>query len=170
VVLAVTAAYGLAVWYVLRKHGFQSIPFAVLAYWLTCCWWALISHGLDYRFEFPSAYHRARPWENQGKIYRWLGVRFFKWLLSRGPLGFFSARYAFGRRRSDLPRIELETRFGEAAHLLVFALSLAYPVYAVTQGWVSSALWLVFFNVVLPAPCIMLQRYNRPRIAALLAR
>ncbi len=167
-VLAITAAYVAAVYYFQGKYGSRSIMFAVLANWLTCCWWAGIGYGLDWRFPLPEVCHRPRSVERQGAIYKWFGVRFFKWLLSRGPLGFFSARFAF-TRRNELARIEQETRYSEAAHWLIFLVSLAYPVYSVARGWPGTAFWFVLFNVLLHAPCIMLQRHNRPRIAALLA-
>lgn len=113
--------------------------------------------------------YRARGWERGGRLYEQrLGIKRWK---DRLPDG--AALFAGGFRKAVLEtkspdymqRFERETCRGEAVHWVVIVSSgfffLWNPLWA---GWV-----MIVYAVAANLPCILVQRYNRLRLARVIA-
>jgi glycosyl-4,4'-diaponeurosporenoate acyltransferase len=113
--------------------------------------------------------YRARGWERGGRVYeRHLGVKRWKdWL----PDG--AALFAGGFRKAGLEaaslehlqRFERETCRGEAVHWAVLATS---GFFFLWNPW-GAGLLMIVYAVAANLPCILIQRYNRLRLARAIA-
>ena len=137
--------------------------------------WLVLQCGLAWGFtQMPARWFHPGPplaWENDGRFYeRWLAIKRWKdWL----PDG--SKWFAGGFAKSTLSASELtpkylerflrETWRGELCHWLAIAFA---PAFFIWNPWWGD---LVIFAYALSAnlPCILVQRYNRIRLARLLA-
>jgi len=131
---------------------------------------ACFSSRLPLRLFRPDGwFYRTRPWERGGGIYdRVFSIRSWKRLLPDGaavfPSGFRKRRL---RDRSPVycRTFVLETCRAELCHWLVFAL---VPLFFAWDPWYIA--WpMIPYAIAVNAPCIIAQRYNRPRLAALAA-
>ena len=115
---------------------------------------------------YSSRYFAARPFEKGGSIYRWCGVGFFLRVLRW--VGWERALRKDQPISKDLTRLsnyESGTRGSEAVHLCS---AIAVAVFTLWVGWTTSIndlKWLVLFNILVNVYPVMLQRYNRPRVA-----
>ncbi len=115
-------------------------------------------------FLLGSGYHRIRPFEQEGRLYEKVGIRFFQKLVGRGPWTILNPTLRFSRRRAQLAALEREMYKAEAGHLVVFLAVTMTAVFAAVRGWLDSAGWLMLFNVPLNFYPVMLQRRNRAHI------
>ena len=141
---------------------------AVLIYGLSMTLVWLMRHAVP--FAFPPRYYRLRSFENDGGLYRRLGVVTFKWLLlqSRVELLNFSARLSHGR--TGLNGLERGIREAETDHAIALLVMALITIYAAMKDWWALASWLLLANVVANVYPIMLQRHNRARLLPVLAR
>ena len=140
--------------------------------------WFAIHVGVSFfTSRFPLAWfdpqgwlYRARCWERDGRLYeRAFFIRIWKRMLPDGAALFrseFRKRHMTGRSRGYCSTFAKETCRAELCHWLVFAL---VPLFFLFDPWWVA--WpMVPYAVAVNAPCIMAQRYNRPRLTALAAR
>jgi glycosyl-4,4'-diaponeurosporenoate acyltransferase len=121
-------------------------------------------------FAADSWLYRERSWEQGGAYYE-RALRIKRWkdrLPEAGALfpGGFAKRSVRTRERDRLERFAAETRRAEWTHWLILA---AAPVFVVWNWWWVE-LVMVVYAVGANVPCLVVQRYNRFRIQALLAR
>lgn len=121
-------------------------------------------------------YRRARwpflpfLWEEQGRVYnRLLKVGRWKDLIPDGgrinSYGFQKGRVQ-SLKREYLQRFILETKRSEMIHLTgILSLGLFFLVHPFLEALLISLVFLL-----LDVPCIIIQRYNRPRLHQLLIR
>jgi hypothetical protein len=105
------------------------------------------------------------------ELYRRLGVIGFMRLLQR--IGWTAAmrdRKVFDGTRRTLAAYERATRHGENAHLVLFLVALAPILWAMLHGWWDAVFWIGSMSVLFHVYPIMLQRTQRARLTALLAR
>ena len=140
--------------------------------------WLVIHLGVSYfSSRLPLAWFhpggwvfRTRRWERNGRIYdRALCIRSWKRALPDGAAVFRSG-FRKRRMRGSSPEycrtFVLETCRAELCHWLVFAL---VPLFFIWNPWYVA--WpMVPYAIAANAPCIVAQRYNRPRLAALAGR
>jgi glycosyl-4,4'-diaponeurosporenoate acyltransferase len=145
---------------------------------VSCCAWLLIGlvsgfwfHRMPLeRFEHDGWITRARGFESGGRWYqRRLRIRRWKDRLpEKGDLfrGGFSKRHLTDRSTPHLRRFVAETRRAELVHWSNLA---AGPLFLV---WCPALLGgvMIVFGVVAHLPFITVQRYNRERLTAILAR
>jgi glycosyl-4,4'-diaponeurosporenoate acyltransferase len=131
-------------------------------------WWAASRPAS--RFAADSRLTRLRPFEAGGAWYeRHLAIRRWK---DRTPEagdlfpGGLSKRSLPGRGRDGLERFAAETRRAEVVHWLV---PLAAVPMAAWNPW-PLELAMVAYAVLANVPCLLIQRYNRARIEAILSR
>lgn len=121
------------------------------------------------RFRERSFLFRIRPWEADGALYRRLGVRVWKDWLPDGA-GIFSdgfrKRHITEHDEFYLKRFILETCRAEVVHWIILALT---PLFFLWNP-LPAALFMVPFSLLINGPCIIVQRYNRPRLRKLLER
>jgi glycosyl-4,4'-diaponeurosporenoate acyltransferase len=123
----------------------------------------------DARFELDTALSRPRRWERGGRFYERLAIRRWKDRLPEAGdvfAGGVSKRSMVGRSDADLRRFAVETRRAELGHVLA---AVASPVFVLWNTVPVTAVMIVY-GVVVNAPFIAIQRYNRLRIARVLAR
>ena len=132
--------------------------------------WTVIQVGLVLLGNrFPSSCFAigAPKWERHGRIYRSLGIRSWKDKLPDAGSWFgggYKKRKLCDRNVTTLDRFAREARRGELVHWCAIG---ALPLFKIWNSWpgmVVNAAYVVAANL----PCILVQRYNRARIARLL--
>jgi hypothetical protein len=161
--------FWLYVWGPLRPFAYPSgnlMPDP--AFWLVmlgcvALWW------------LPPSYYRVRSFERSGRVYKMLGVRQFRrfvpdgdlanrWARRRDP----SHRVIHGRRSAAA--FLCQTEESERAHLVLLTLGVVSAGFALYIGWPGWAFYLSVGNVLVNLYPILLQRYTRARIVAVLDR
>jgi hypothetical protein len=118
-----------------------------------------------------SPYFDAHPFEKQGKIYRWLGVEWYRAILLK--IGWETIRQQqtpINKSHQHLQAYERATRVSEMGHLLIGIVVLLVTGYVMVTHSVLAARWLILSNILLNGYPVLLQRYTRPRLRRLLAR
>jgi hypothetical protein len=156
-----------AVWGPMRPHGYPAIDvapsrLAFLTVLALCFAPALL----------PAGYFG--PWEGwrSARLYEALGVRRFKrfttngdlvnrWLRRQNP------RHRVVRDAESATAWAVQARSAERHHLVFLLMGLASAGYALSIGWRVWAASLAATNLVFNVYPILLQRYNRLRIARL---
>jgi hypothetical protein len=164
-VAAVTVAVIALLAWSYRAFGPRSGWFALAVVWLPMTWLGTLSRVITPRL--PDGYHRLRRFETDRRVYELVGVRIVKWLLRRGPLSWFNPDLHLPRERTadQLAELERRMRDAEASHAILLALTLGVVAHAVARGWWAAAAWTLLFDVLVNGYPVMLQRYNRARLA-----
>jgi len=152
---------------------FQGLPLGACGLgWLL---WSVLVGYLGHRLplaalDYDTLLTRPRPWgEPLGFYGKRLGIRRWKALLpDAGSLfpGGLRKGELIGRDRSRLERLVAETRRAEWVHLGIWPFWLATALWLPPWAVAANLLFATAFNL----PCLWLQRYNRLRLLALLAR
>lgn len=152
----------------------ESLPFNALR--VTKKVGGLISEG----------YFAPKPWEGDGRIYRWVGIRTFKrWIPSGDLLNRFARRntgegvpfYSLSKPNiKEAKKYDRSTRVFETIHaagLAVFAAGLARIDTSIGPSITDNPYIIDTVNGAATAVnlyAVMLQRYNRARIYSLIKR
>ena len=123
----------------------------------------------------PASYYQVRAFERNGRLYENLGVRYFRWFV---PDGDAANRW---RRRSDpafriirnrhyAQAFRYRTELSEKSHLVMLVFGAMSASFAMAIGWSGWAIYLTVGNVLVNLYPILLQRYTRARLSALLSR
>jgi glycosyl-4,4'-diaponeurosporenoate acyltransferase len=140
--------------------------------------WVALNLGIAYlccrvptqRLEHRRWLFRTRDWERGGAVYQAiLRIRKWKSLLPSGghALGAdFSLARVKSRDRAYLQRWVLESCRAELTHWLAMASVVLFMLWNPPVGVAVNVVYAIAANV----PCILAQRYNRPRILAILER
>ena len=158
------------VWGPLRPFAYPSgelLPDAWFVLLVVACislWWVL-----------PRSYFEMRPFERSGRVYESLGVLYFRRLAPDGDLANRwerrkNPKYRLIRDPQSAAAFISRTEQSERGHLVLLALGCVSAIYAWSLGWHGWALYLGAGNVVVNIYPILLQRYTRSRIRALLTR
>lgn len=161
---AAVVGVGAIVWSA-RTFGIDSIWFSLAIVWLPMTWVGMASRRMQVRL--PEAYHRLRALERSGRVYEAVGVGLFKALLRRGPLAIFNPDLHLPVERTveRLEHLARRMRDAEASHAVLFVATLGFAGLAAVLGWWTAALWTALFDVAVNGYPVMLQRYNRARLA-----
>lgn len=167
IIIATAVALCLIAW-TWNAFGAGSALSALLVVWLVMSWIALV--GQVVHLSLAPSYYRIRSFEDAGQVYEHLGIRPFKKLVRRGPLSIFSPTLRFPKDKNltALLGLEGEMRKAEAGHVIAFLLLLVYGGYLLISGWLGVAIWALVFNILVNGYPIMLQRYNRIKLQALI--
>ncbi len=168
--LAPMLLFWLYVWGPLRPFAYPAgdllpeAPFVLLPIGCVALWWLL-----------PAGYFRMRSFEQSGRIYEWLGIRRFRRFVPDGDLANRWARrvnpaYRVIRSRRDAEAFVYRTEQSERGHLVLLLLGVVSAVYAWRIGWQGWAVYLSAGNLVVNLYPILLQRYTRTRLDAVLRR
>src|SRR5262249_4348842 len=126
-----------------------------------------IGGGLGFLL-LPEGSYRPRAWERSGRVYLWLGVRWFKRWTPDGDWVAAQLRralpdYRLIASRTDLSDFERRTRRAEQVHSVMLAVAVPPLLYAAFSGWAMLAAWLLVGNLLINMYPILVQRYNRAR-------
>jgi len=118
----------------------------------------------------PSAYFRSWEGERGARVWKALGVRWFKRFATNGDLVNRLARrsdrrYRIVRDGGSARAWAEEAKGAERNHLVFLLMALLTIAHAARIGWYGWAAFLTASNVVFNVYPILLQRYNRGRIA-----
>lgn len=139
---------------------------------INSCAWVAIQLGVVFLANRIPARHlkvRPRNWERNGRVYRWLGVRWWKRHLPDAggwSAHGFSKRELHSRSRPELDRFAREARRGELVHWCAIAMLPLFALWNTRPGMLINATYAVVANL----PCIIAQRYNCARLARLVRR
>jgi hypothetical protein len=135
----------------------------------------LVAASISLWWVLPPGYFALRSFERTGRLYELLGVRHFRRVAPDGDLANRwerrtnpHYRVIGGRRSAEL--FVVRTEQSERGHLVLLALGLVSAVYAWRLGWHGWAAYLGAGNVVVNVYPILLQRYTRGRLNAVLRR
>ncbi len=159
----ITLGMGSVLLWFARDAGVRSITFTFWANFFVLAW----ANGVQRvtRLSLGEWYYRCKRFEQDGRLYEWLGIRFCKRLLSSRVWRAFNPGFQFNQQGSRmLPALAQALRDAETGHALGFLGMSMLAGYAVSQRWWDTAGWLFLFNVFINGYPIMLQRYNRARL------
>jgi hypothetical protein len=133
-------------------------------------WWPMVWVGTTSRLvqlRLPEGYHALRRFERGGEVYGRLGVRVAKSALRRGLLARFNPDLHLPSERTpeQLEHLAQRMRDAEASHTVLFVATLPVVAHAAARGWWVAAVLTLVFDVVMNGYPVMLQRYNRARLA-----
>ena len=110
---------------------------------------------------------RAARWETSGKLFAFLRVQQWKRWLPDGAAvvrGGYRKKHLMDFSEENLERFVVESCRGELTHLLAIA-----PFWAFGFIGPPSIVWMMLmYALAVNVPCMIAQRYNRPRILRLL--
>jgi hypothetical protein len=136
------------------------------AFWinfLTVLYFLLIN--LTSNISLPEKYFQIRKFEKSGNLFRFIGVKNFKVLLTKNPFPIFTARIDLkGHSTESLHNLERKMRNIEAVHFFAF---ISTFIIMIPFGLFRDSrffYFLLLFNSIENLYPILVQRYNRNRI------
>lgn len=158
------------VWGPLRPFAYPDgdlMPGASFALLIVACialWWIL-----------PRKYFRVHRFEQSGRLYELLGVRLFRKVAPDGDLANRWERradpgYRIIRGRRSAMAFVTRTEQSERGHIVLLMLGIVSAAFAWSLGWHGWALYLSAGNILVNVYPILLQRYTRSRLHAVLCR
>jgi hypothetical protein len=118
---------------------------------------------------FLSKYFLSKPFEREGSIYLWIGVRYYKYLLRL--IGWEKIIRKGQPMKNHLPSLinyRIWTQGSEAIHLFASIFVIAYTIWIGWRYSIGDIYWLIIFNIIVNVYPAILQRYNRPRVDRLI--
>ena len=165
----ITFLFAVVVVWGARAYG-QTIAFAFGVNWILMAWAIWLGRVLEspkggfngLSIQLPEFYYTTRSFEKDGRIYDYLGVKWYRRMLR--PV-LWSVRPARLRTephaRQTLAR---DTRDPEAGHLFMLVPIAGITIWALTRGWWDAAAWLLLFNLLHNAYPMMSLRQLRARL------
>ncbi|MBI5822096.1 MAG: hypothetical protein HZA88_24245 [Verrucomicrobia bacterium] len=167
-VLALSAGAGCGLVWTGSQPDRHPVIFALVLSWFIAVFVGAITHQMFLRLD-PKRFRFAR-WERNGRVYEWVGLGVFRWVLLHTPLRWLSAQVPLKSGRSDLDRLLRDLNPPEGLHAIAAGVSLAVAaVYALT-GHTAISAWLVLITIPFNVYPVILQRWVRGRILRLQRR
>lgn len=148
---------------------------AVLVY---ACMWFMFQAGAAWlcfrmdneKFAHDHSIYRIRAWEDDGRLYNKLFSvhRWKKYLPDGGAFfaGGYSKKHLTVFSQENLAQYVVESRRAELTHWLAI-----FPFWVFGFIGPANVLWIMLlYALIVNLPCIIAQRYNRPRFQKLLAQ
>jgi hypothetical protein len=164
-----TLGVAIMVAWLARSYG-RTLVFAFGINWILIAWAIWLSRVLESRsgawdgvsLLLPARYYAMRPFERGGRVYDYLGVRWYRRLLRRW---LWSVNPALLRSHGDARQTMIRaTRSPEAGHLLIFAVIIVITLWALVSGWWDAVAWLLVFNLLHNAYPVLSLRQVRARL------
>jgi len=115
--------------------------------------------------ELKSPYFDSHPIEEEGRIYKYLGVHFFRKLLVMS--GWERSRKKETPIKKSLIILEYyeyRTRASEFGHGIIAIIIAFISIYVCMTYSFRETVWLIVLNIFMNIYPITVQRYNRPRV------
>ena len=138
--------------------------------WILIFWAITLGHVLESQsgawdglsVRLPASYYAMRPFEKGGRVYDYLGVRWYQrllrpvlWSVNPAPI-----RSQLGARETMIRA----TQGPEAGHLIIFVVIFGITFWALARGWWDTAAWLLVFNVLHNGYPVLSLRQIRSRL------
>jgi hypothetical protein len=162
-VIVVTATCGIASFILIPFISMDSLAYSFTLNFLLMIWMSIVQTLL--RPELKLSYFNCHPIEDEGKIYKYLGVHFFRKLLVLS--GWERSRKKETPIRKSLISLEYyeyRTRTSEFGHVIIAIIISMIIVYVSMAYSFMETIWLIFLNIFMNIYPIIVQRYNRPRV------
>ncbi|MBU3180198.1 glycosyl-4,4'-diaponeurosporenoate acyltransferase CrtO family protein [Clostridium psychrophilum] len=162
-VIVLMTTVGVALIVLFPLISMSSLAYAIILNFLLMIWMSIVETLLIP--ELKSSYFNSQPIEMEGKIYKYIGVNFFRKLLVLS--GWERSREKENPIRKSLIPLEYyeyRTRTSEFGHTIIAIIILIISIYVCMEHSFKNIIWLTFFNIFLNIYPITLQRYNRPRV------
>ncbi|WP_158859985.1 glycosyl-4,4'-diaponeurosporenoate acyltransferase CrtO family protein [Lunatibacter salilacus] len=162
VIFASFVIYLVAVW-----TGLDSFLFAwVLNFMLMM---SLLAFTKTVQPTFKSTYYTIRKWEQEGRIYKLLGVNIFRKLLVWVGWEKLNKKTLPVKNSSEsLMNLSYATRESEFGHLVIFFIVMIFTIFVAVKFGIVKSIWLLLLNILLNVYPVLVQRFNRPKFEKLL--
>jgi Glycosyl-4,4'-diaponeurosporenoate acyltransferase len=126
-------------------------------------------------FLLPAGYYQTGQTDRALRRYELLGIRQFKALATNGDVINRMARrrepaYRKIRGAEAVRAFGADTLTGERMHLVLLLIGLGTALFAARIGWYGWAVGLTVTNIIFNLYPVLLQRYNRARLARVRSR
>jgi hypothetical protein len=158
-----------------QRVGYGRVDLGMWVWAASLGWWVVTLFLFGDNFTLGERWHTIRHWEQDGSLYRLLGIRVYKLLAPNGDLLNRMKRqkqpdFRHIRNRASALEWAAHSCRKEAAHAVHFVIMLPVIGYAYTARLPAAASAAVFLCIAFDLYPVMLQRYNRARIERMLAR
>ncbi|SKC20665.1 hypothetical protein SAMN05660293_05697 [Dyadobacter psychrophilus] len=153
----------------IRYLDVTTAPFSFGFNFALMFWFAILEFQLKPALDSP--YFDPWPFEKQGKLYRILGVEWYRTILTKS--GWEKVRQQQTPIKKGIDSFEAyerATRVAESGHLIVAIIVLIVTGYVLFAYSLRDTRWLILFNVLLNIYPVLLQRYTRPRLRRMIER
>ncbi len=158
--IALTVGFAVAVVWGARAYG-RSIVFAFGINWVLMMWAIMFASNVV-PLRLPLRYYATRPFEQGGRVYDLLGLRWYRRAMR--PV-LWSVNPANIRSQPEARETMIEgTKDAETGHLCIFLAITAITVWALASGWWDTAGWLVLFNLLHNGYPVLSMRQLRARL------
>ena len=152
-----------------RTYG-RTVGFAFGVNWILMAWTISLGRVLESRsgawdglsVRLPASYYATRPFEKGGRVYDYLGVRWYQRLL-RPVLWSVNPALLKSKRGARQTMIRA-TQDPEAGHLIIFVVIVGITLWALVSGRWDTAAWLLLFNVLHNGYPVLSVRQVRARL------
>lgn len=168
-IIVLTTTCGVALIILFPFISMRSFAYSIILNYLLMIWMSIVQTLLIP--ELKSSYYNSYPIEMKGKIYKYIGVHFFRKLLVLS--GWEKSRKKENPIRKSLILLEYyeyRTRTSEFGHTIIAIIILFISVYVCMAYSYKDVIWLTFFNIFFNIYPITIQRYNRPRVCRVIKK
>src|SRR6516162_6229747 len=169
-VIATLGTMGIAIMVVwcARSLG-RTVGFAFGINWILIAWAIWLGRILESQSgawdgltRLPASYYSMHSFEKGGRIYDYLGVRWYRRLLRRI---LWSVNPALLRAQPEARQTMIRaTQAPESGHLIIFIVILGITLWPLISGWWDTVAWLLLFNVLHNAYPVLSLRQVRARL------
>jgi len=162
-IIVFTTTCGVVSFILFPFMSMSSLSYSITLNCLLMIWMSIVETLLI--LELKSSYFISHPIEEEGKIYKYFGVHFFRKLLVLS--GWERSRKKETPIRRSLILLEYyeyRTRASEFGHGIIAIIIAFISVYVCMTYSFKKSIWLIFLNIFLNIYPITVQRYNRPRV------
>ena len=162
-IIVFTATCGIGIFILFPVMSMSSLAYSITLNFLLMIWMSIVETLLI--LDLKSSYFNSHPIEAEGKIYKYLGVHYFRKLLVL--IGWEKSRKKETPIRKSLILLEYyeyRTRASEFGHGIIAIIIAIISVYVCILYSFKETIWLILFNIILNIYPMMVQRYNRPRV------
>ena len=165
----ITIGFAVVLIWIAQSYG-RTVVFAIGLNWILMAWAISLGRVLESRsgawnglsVRLPASYYATRPFERHGRVYDYLGVRWYQRLL-RPVLWSVNPALLKSKRGARQTMIRA-TQDPEAGHLIIFVVIAGITVWALISGWWDTAAWLLLFNVLHNGYPVLSVRQVRARL------
>ncbi len=141
----------------------NSLSYAITINFLLMIWISIVESVI--RPELKSSYFDSKHFERDGKIYKYLGVHFYRKLLKiSGWEKERKEKTPIIKKINALEYYEYRTRASEFGHGVIAIIIAIISIYVYRVYSLKETIALVLLNIFLNIYPIFVQRYNRPRV------
>ena len=162
-IIVFTTTSGLGLFIAFPYTSISSLLYSITLSFLMMIWISIVVSLL--RPALKSPYYNSRPFEKEGRVYKYLGVDFYrKLLVLSGWEKNRKKETPISRSLELLKYYEYRTRASEFGHAIIAIIIVFITIYVCIAYSFKETVWLIVLNIFINIYPIIVQRYNRPRV------